>query len=154
MSTILAEMYARNVAQVKGFAEGLTHAQSLIQPPAGWNCMNWIVGHLAFYRNRILGILGLPPTLDLAIAGRYPRDSAPVLGDEPGLGQLADLVAAIEAAQAPLEAGLAALTGAQATETITLGSFTMSRADFMVFYMRHEAYHTGQLEFLSALARG
>ena len=43
---------------------------------------------------------------------------------------------------------------ARAAELITLGSFTMSRADFMVFYMRHEAYHTGQLEFLSALARG
>jgi hypothetical protein len=153
MSNILAEMYARNLAQVKGFAEGLSHTQSLIQPPAGWNCMNWIVGHIAFYRNRILGILELPPTLDPAIAVRYPRDSAPVLGDEHGIGQLADLVAAIEASQPGLAAGLAALTGARAAETITLGSFTMSRADFMVFYMRHEAYHTGQLEFLSALAR-
>jgi len=153
MSTILSDLYARNLAQVQGFAEGLTHAQSLIQPPAGWNCMNWIVGHIACYRNRILGILDLPPTLDPAIAGRYPRDSAPVLGDEPGIGQLADLVAAIEASQSGIEAGLAALTGARADEAITLGSFTMSRTDFMVFYMRHEAYHTGQLEFLSALAK-
>lgn len=154
MSNILAELYARNVAQVKGFADGLSHAQSLIQPPAGWNCMNWIVGHIACYRNRILGILDQSLTLDPAIAGRYPRDSAPILGDEPGIGQLADLVAAIEASQPGLEAGLAALTGARAAEMITLGSFTMSRSDFMVFYMRHEAYHTGQLEFLSALARG
>ena len=154
MSTILSDLYARNVAQVKGFADGLSHAQSLIQPPAGWNCMNWIVGHIACYRNRILGILDLPLALDPAIAGRYPRDSAPVLGDEPGIGRLADLVAAIEAAQPGLEAGLATLTGTRAAEMITLGSFTMSRADFMVFYLRHEAYHTGQLEFLSALARG
>ena len=153
MSTILSDLYARNLAQIKGFTEGLSHAESLIQPPAGWNCMNWIVGHIACYRNRILGILDQPLTLDPAIAGRYPRDSAPVLGDEPGIGQLADLVAWIEAAQPGLEAGLAALTGARAAEMLTLGSFTMSRADFMVFYMRHEAYHTGQLEFLSALAR-
>ncbi|MEO6061086.1 MAG: DinB family protein [Thermoflexales bacterium] len=153
MSNILTEMYARNMALVKGFAENLTHAQSLIQPPAGWNCMNWIVGHIACYRNRILGILEMPLTLDPAIAGRYPRDSAPVRGDEPGIGRLADLVAAIEASQARIEVGLAALPGARADEVITLGSFTMSRADFMVFYMRHEAYHTGQLEFLSALAR-
>ncbi len=152
MDKILIDMYERNVAQINGFTDGLTHAQSLIQPPANWNCMNWIVGHIACYRNRILGILDLPQTLDPAVAARYPRDSAPVLGDAPGIGKLAELVAAIDASRAPLAEGLNALVGARAAEMITLGSFTMSRADFMVFYLRHEAYHTGQLEFLQALA--
>lgn len=153
MDKILIDLYARNVTQIQEFAAGLSHAQSLIQPPANGNCMNWVVGHIACYRNRVLSLLGLPPALDPQIAGRYPRDSAPVLRDEPGIGSLADLVAAIAASQAPLAAGLAALSGSAAAETLTLGSFTMSRADFMLFYFRHEAYHIGQLELLSALAR-
>lgn len=153
MDKILIDLYARNGTQIQEFTAGLSHAQSLLQPPANWNCMNWVVGHIACYRNRILGLLNLPPALDPQIAARYPRDSAPVRADEPGIGLMADLVAAITASQAPLAAGLASLSGPAASEMLTLGSFTMSRADFMVFYFRHEAYHVGQLEFLNALAR-
>ena len=56
--------YARNLHFIKTYTEGFSQADSLIQPPAKANCANWIVGHIAAYRNRLLDVLGQPPVID------------------------------------------------------------------------------------------
>ena len=149
----LGAMYARNLMFIHEKTAGFSHADALLQPPVPGNCTNWIVGHIAVYRNRILGFLGREPTLDPAIGARYVRDSPPVLGDEPGIGQLADLLAALDAAQGRLEAALRELTPERAAETVGFGQFSMSLAEMLLFLLRHEAYHTGQLELLHELAQ-
>ncbi len=148
----LVAMYDRNVLFIKQLTEGLTHADSLVQPPVSGNCMNWVLGHLTVYRNRISEILGQPLVIDPAVANRYVRESKPVTGDEPGLGQLPQLVAAIEASQAQLAEHLPKLSAEAAQEMRTYGTLSMSTAEWFLFLLRHEAYHVGNLELPRELA--
>lgn len=145
----------RNMVFLREKTAGLTHAESLLQPPyPGLNCLNWQVGHIAAFRNRMLAILGAAPTLDPAIAARYGAGSEPVLGDGPGVGQLADLLAAIEAAQERLRAGLPGVTPERAAEVLGAGQFSMPVGEWFLFLTRHEGYHIGQLHapYAQALA--
>lgn len=144
--------YRRNLELIQQQMDGLTHAESLLQPPADWNCAHWIVGHIACYRNAILAELDEAPTLAPETAKRHGFGSPPVRGEEPGLARLADLLRAIAAAQPGIERGIGALTPARAAEVVGSERFRMPRQERLVFLMRHEAFHGGQLEFLRALA--
>jgi uncharacterized damage-inducible protein DinB len=149
----LITSYARNIMFTKQMTEGFTHADSLVQPPAPGNCINWVIGHIVAYRNRILTILGEPTVLNEQTASRYVRDSKPVLSDEPGIGKFEDLIQALEVSQAHLATGMRKLTPEQAAIGLTFGQFTMSKAEWMLFLLRHEAYHTGQLELLQEVVK-
>ncbi len=143
----------RNLVFLREKTDGLSHAESLLQPPfPGLNCLNWQVGHIAAFRDRMLALLGAEPTLDPAIAARYAPGSEPVLGDEPGIGQLDDLLAAIVTAHERLHAALPGLTPERAAEVIGRGQFTMPLGEWFFFLVRHEAYHIGQLHFPYAQA--
>lgn len=145
--------YARNLHFIKQRTDGFTHADSLIQPPAPGNCANWIVGHIATYRNRILTILEEEPALDPQLAVRYARDSVPVLGEEPGLARFEMLIEAIAAAQPHIAIGIERLTPVQAERIVSYPPMTLSAAEWMVSLLRHEAYHTGQLELLQEVVK-
>ena len=54
----LIEALARNVSVVKMQTQGLTHADTLIQPHFGGNCLNWVLGHIVENRDRILELIG------------------------------------------------------------------------------------------------
>lgn len=148
----LIAMYARNVLFIKQLTEGLTHIDSLAQPPVPGNCMNWVMGHIVAYRNRLSDMLGQPPVLDPAIAVRYFRDSKPIISDEPGLAKLEQLVAAVDVSQEQLTQGLPKLSADEALKVRAYGPMTMSTAEWVLFLMRHEAYHTGNLELLREIA--
>lgn len=149
----LIAMFARNHAVLKELTDGLTHAESLMQPPVPGNCMNWVVGHIAIYRNnRILKILGQPLVLDENLFGRYGRDSKPVTGDAPDVVKLDIFLNAIELAQERLAIGLRSISPEQAQAMHAMGAFNMSAAEWMLFLLRHEAYHVGNLEVLREVA--
>ena len=149
----LIAMFARNHAVLKELTDGLTHAESLMQPPVPGNCMNWVVGHIAIYRNnRILKILGQPLVLDENLFSRYGRDSKPVTGDAPDVVKLDIFLNAIELAQERLAIGLRSISPEQAQTLHALGVFNMSAAEWMLFLLRHEAYHVGNLELLREVA--
>lgn len=149
----LITMYERNIMFTQQMTAGFTHADSLVQPPVQGNCVNWVIGHIVAYRNRILTVLGEPPVLDEQAAARYARDSKPILSDEPGISQFADLMQALDASQARVAASLRSLTPEQATVAVSIAQFTMSKAEWMLFLLRHEAYHTGQLELLQEVVK-
>lgn len=143
----------RNMIFIREKTDGITHTESVLQPPyPGLNCLNWNVGHIATFRNRLLQLLGEEPSLDLAIAPRYAPGSDPVLGDEAGIGQLADLLGAIAVAQDRLIAAVPKLTPERAAEVLGAGQFKMTIVEWVFFYVRHEAYHIGQLHFPYAQA--
>jgi hypothetical protein len=138
--------FGRNMVFLREKTEGLTQAESVLQPPwPGLNCLNWQVGHIAAFRNRLLQLLGEEPTLDPAIAQRYGAGSEPVLGDGPGIGQLDELLRAIEEAQERIVAALPRMTAERAAEHLSAGQFSMTIGEWVMFYMRHEGYHIGQL---------
>ncbi len=145
--------FGRNLIFIREKTEGLTHAESILQPPfPGLNCLNWQVGHIASFRDRLLVLLGCEATLDQAVAQRYAAGSAPVLGDEPGIGQLDDLLRAIGVAQERLLDAIPKIAPERAAEVFGAGQFTMTIGEWVMFYMRHEAYHIGQLHFPYAQA--
>ena len=114
----LINAYARNLYFIKTHTTGMTHADSLAQPPLKGNCANWIVGHITLYRNTVLKDLGQPSVFPDDIALRYRAGSEPVLHDEPGLAQLPALLAALDASQDMLAAGLRALTPASMSKAV------------------------------------
>ncbi len=146
--------YARNLHFIKTYTEGFSQADSLIQPPAKANCANWIVGHIACYRNRLLDVLGQPPVIDPQLAVRYSNGSAPVLGEEVSIGQIDELKRAIEESQVIFAHALRSLTPEQSSAVKTYGTFSLSVAEWAVFLLRHEAMHQGQLELLQEVVKG
>jgi hypothetical protein len=54
----LAEGFALNFRLMKMQCEGLSHADSLVQTPYNINCMNWVLGHIAVSRDRVLRLVG------------------------------------------------------------------------------------------------
>ncbi|MGQ0603640.1 MAG: DinB family protein [Anaerolineales bacterium] len=138
----------RNAEYIHTHLAGLTHVEALAQPPARGNCILWILGHIVCYRNYALNALGQPKVIADDAARRFERGSSAVLGDEPGLPLLEDLLWAYDDSQVGVFAALRALTAEVAVEVVTEGDFTLPRAELIVTYMRHESYHSGQFELL------
>jgi hypothetical protein len=153
----LIPSFARNLSLIRTFTDGFDRADALRPPPFRSNCALWIVGHIAVYRSVLCELhLDQPPTVDAATVARFKKDSAPVLGEEPGLPQLAELLASLDVAQARIAAALPILDAARAHELVEYGAFPdpRRRSEVIVHLMRHEAYHTGQLELLAEMVRG
>jgi hypothetical protein len=144
--------YARNLFFIKNHTKDFSHADSLLQPHARGNCANWVLGHIAAYRDKVLDQLGLPAVFGQR-ADRYQINTPPVLADGPDIVQLADIVNAIESAQAQIEHGLRTMSPERAAEGVTFAQREMTRAEALLFLMRHESYHTGQLELLAELPK-
>ena len=147
----LADAFGRNAGTIARQVAGLTHADSLLQPPARGNCLNWVLGHIAVYRDYTLETLGEETVLGEAPRARYDAGSAPILGDGEGVLPLETLLAAIDQTQERIAAALARATAADlARQAPTSESETV--AEEVCFYFWHDTYHTGQTEFLRQLA--
>jgi uncharacterized damage-inducible protein DinB len=144
--------YARNLFFIKNHTQGFSHADALLQPHARGNCANWVLGHIAAYRDKVLDHLGLPAVFGAA-AARYQANTPPVLSDGPDIAQLGVMLEAVETAQGRIEQGLRAFAPERAAEVITFAQREMTRAEAVLFLLRHEAYHTGQLELLAELPK-
>ena len=147
----LAWNFERDASYVHSHLDGLTHADSLVQPPAKGNCINWILGHIVCYRNYALTVCGLAPVISAEVAQRYARESAPVVGPAADVADFTTLLAAYGRAQEQLLAYLQEMTPPQAAAVVTAAGFTMPRAELLTSFMRHESYHAGQLELLREL---
>ena len=145
----LVRDFERNRRIVQTQCDGLSHADSLIQPPFNSNCLNWTVGHLVVHRDKALQTMGAEPVLDPESFARYTNESDPVLEDGPDVRKLEELLAALDETQERLaetivDADLeAVLKGDDRGRTIG------QRVRFLYF---HDTYHTGQTELLRALA--
>lgn len=148
----LAEAFRRNLEILQAQTKGLTHADSLIQPPVRGNCLNWVVGHIAGNRNGLLTTLGEPAIMTEAQAKRYGYGSEPVCGDGDDILRLEEMLQKIEASQATLEEALGRLTPEDlAAEKQTFrGQVALGNQLFFLYF--HETFHVGQTELLRQLA--
>ena len=111
----------------------------------------WVVGHIATYRRKVLGMVGLPQAPagweDAFVRGKSSADLPPDL-------DMAVVTAAFHACQPLLEARWEALTpealAAPFGRTLPNGLDTVGGA--IQFMAWHEAYHLGQLGLLRRLA--
>ena len=142
----------RNLDIIKAQTKDLSHADSLLQPPYRGNCLNWVLGHIADTRNGMLQSLGEAPILSAAQSARYGYGSEPVCGEEEGILELAQLLAALQLAQQGVTAKLQAIGQAELSTEVEsfLGTTTLAQLLFFLYW--HESYHVGQTEMLRQLA--
>jgi uncharacterized damage-inducible protein DinB len=126
---------------------GLSHEESLIQPPHGGNCLNWVAGHVVANRNFILGLVGEQPIWSEADMEPYKRGSAPIR-DGSRARKFEQIVADFTLAQDRLRAGLGRLT----EQDLARKKGDESVGDSLRFLQFHEAYHIGQMGLLRRMA--
>ncbi len=59
--------------------QDLNQADTLIQPPSGGNCMNWVLGHALENQITILQLLDGESPIQPVDLARYQRESEPIL---------------------------------------------------------------------------
>jgi uncharacterized damage-inducible protein DinB len=142
----------RNLGIVKAQTKGLSHADTLLQPPFRGNCLSWVLGHMADNRNTMLRLLGEEAILGEAHARRYGYGSEPVCSEGDDILTLEQLLTVLERSQSALAACLNKTTAEELAREVQsfLGTTTLGQLIFFLFW--HESYHVGQTEFLRQLA--
>jgi hypothetical protein len=148
----LAKAFARNTAVLKMQTAGLSHEDSLLQTPYNINCLNWTLGHILAYRDRVLVRSGAEAQFAPGELGRYLRESEPITEDGEGVLPLARLVAAIETSQESIDLSLGRLRDGEFTTESEEDGRMISLADRLHFDYFHDTYHTGQTEILRQVA--
>ncbi len=75
---VLAVILRRNQNAIVSAVEGLSHAESLLQLPGEGNCMNWVLGHIATFRDGMLADIRQPEYMTEAEAKLYDAGSKPI----------------------------------------------------------------------------
>jgi uncharacterized damage-inducible protein DinB len=130
----------------------LSQDDSLIHPPKGGNCLNWIVGHLTKSRNSLLSLVGQQPLFSMEDFRAY-GDEGP-FRPEAAL-PLDELKRRFKALQEPLVRGL---NGMSADAMATPAPFSPTNnpketiGSLLAAVAFHEAYHVGQTGVLRRMA--
>ncbi|MGD8625836.1 MAG: DinB family protein [Anaerolineae bacterium] len=129
---------------------GLSHADSLLQPPFRGNCLNWVLGHILVGRDQALRLLGEASVLVADEAARYRTGSEPVQEEE--ALSLERLLAGLAEAQERLDAALARAPAGALAAVVDFRGREQPLGQALDGLHWHETYHTGQLELLRQLA--
>ncbi|HLF89070.1 MAG TPA: hypothetical protein VI451_09010 [Anaerolineales bacterium] len=57
----LIKMFGYNLKLIVEQLTGMTHEESLFQPPFEGNCINWVLGHLVSSRSTPMKLIGAQP---------------------------------------------------------------------------------------------
>jgi hypothetical protein len=139
--------FRRNVAD-------LTHEQTMISPPIGGNCVNWVGGHIVSTRVSILEMLGKKMHWTPEERARYKRGSSP-LTDAASALPWERILTDLDASQALLREAFPALTTEQLAAALPKDRNPFQVDSFgeqLAVLGFHESYHVGQLGILRRLA--
>lgn len=148
----MAKAFNRNLRIIKRQTEGLTHADTLLQPPSRGNCMNWVLGHIMGNRDGILKLLEEEELLTEEENEKYSRDSDPIIQDDPTVIPLERLLELLIKSQEMIEEVFERMTEQDFDKEVGSGERISKLGNRLQFYYFHETYHTGQTEFLRQLA--
>jgi uncharacterized damage-inducible protein DinB len=143
----LQMLYGMNQTALDLNVKGLSHEESLIQPPQGGNCLNWVAGHIVATRNSVLSLIGEKPIWTPEEAELYKRGSAPIK-DGSRAKKFEQIVADFTRSQERVRAGLGRLT----EQDLVKKEGDQTLAQRLHFLQFHEAYHVGQLGLLRRMA--
>jgi hypothetical protein len=142
----------RNVVAVN--VQGLTHADSVVQPRPGGNSLNWIMGHLVWAYEQALPLFGQDLVLEQGVLDRHAR-GAPGLASPAEAVNFEDLLSAWNVAAERVDAGLAGLTP-EVLDRKAPGSPTNNPNEtvrsLVCTILFHQAYHAGQTAVLRRIA--
>jgi len=122
---------------------GVTHEESLQAPPAGGNCMNWVLGHIVASRNGVLLALGEKPVWTAERFDHYKRGSDG-LADRAKAIRFDAILADFNASQKTIESALGRISDADLAASLAQEDIPKNVATLHF----HESYHTGQLGIL------
>lgn len=147
----LANSFDFNTHLVRLQAQGLTHAESLVQPPFRGNCLNWVVGHMLSGRDTCLRLLRQPVLFTAPELEIYDRGSPPLTDPARAL-PLEDLLSRLGEAGQRLRAALESLSEIDLGSEVPISGGPRPLGEMLAFLQWHETYHLGQLELLRQLA--
>jgi hypothetical protein len=142
----LAALYGLDHQVLKLNLDGITHADSLVQPRPFGNCINWIMGHLVVQRSTILTMVGEKPIWGDAEIALYKRGTPPITDGAKAL-PFDRIMADLDRSQEILIPALARMT----PEQLAHGDANGTLGDKLGFLQFHEAYHAGQIGLLRRL---
>jgi len=116
--------------------ENITNEESVIFPETGGNCMNWMLGHILDYRNRMLSILNQEPIWSKETISCYKRGTN-AAAEKDNFLQWQQLLNYLSHTQTLI---LKTLKEEEINEPDKIKSFAQLLA--------HESYHTGQIGLL------
>jgi uncharacterized damage-inducible protein DinB len=147
----LAAFFVTNNRVIGRQVAGLSHTDSLLQPPVRGNCLNWVLGHIVVHRDYVLEAMGEEKVLGEDAVARYDRESQPITGDEPGVLPLETLLEALNTTQERISDALSRATDESLAQPAPKSEpATVARQ--VTFLLWHETYHVGQTEHLRQLA--
>jgi hypothetical protein len=155
VADLAALRHQARIAQtvVRRNVEGLTHEDSLRQPAPGGNCLNWIVGHLAWAYAGAVGLVGQETSLDQAALARYARGGEPIT-DPAQARDLSQLLAAFDEGTERFTAGLATLPAealGRPAPASPSGDPNETVRSLLATILFHQSYHAGQTGVLRRL---
>lgn len=151
---LLLEVAERNYRILLRQINGLTHEQSLLQPPFRGNCLNWVVGHLVMSRERMLLLVDEEPVWTPEQRLRYERGSEPVTDGKDAL-HFDRIVADLGTSHQRLVNRLQSITTDELNARkvpYNLPADPEPVWDWLQFLLWHETYHIGNTELLRQLA--
>ena len=144
----LAREFRLNLNVINLQVKGLSHEDTLRQPPFRGNCLNWILGHVVTNRMNVHSAAGLPMPWDTTAYAHYQRESDPITGAEDAL-PLEQILADLAASQEMLLGWLSQVPDAE-LDVVADGQ-ERSVAERLSFLSWHETFHVGQTELLRQL---
>ena len=146
----LAQSFVTNHWLIHRLVDGLSHADSIVQPPYDGNCLNWVLGHIIVSRNRVLGLLGSEMVWNDEVIKLYNTGSEPIKEDGQGL-TFEELVDALDIAQERIAGSLEEIPAEELNRIVETRRGVRPIGKHVAGLNWHETYHTGQLELLRAM---
>lgn len=148
----LVNGYAVNVRLIRMQTEGVSHEESLLTTPYRINTLNWVVGHIATGRDRVLELVGELPVFSQEARARYTTGSDPALTGDPTVIRLEKLLEQLDTGQERIQRGILRLTPDDLKKQIQVGEHTLTIGKRLYGLYFHDTYHTGQTDLLRQVA--
>jgi len=132
--------------------EGLSHADSLLQPDPGGNCLNWVMGHLVWNLVDMLKALDGNVPIGLPELERYKIGSEPIREETDDIPHLEVLIQSYGLLTKAITDRIVNMSAEEFDEDIDFWQGQSRRGYIAFFYFFHNTYHLGQIEQLRNLA--
>jgi hypothetical protein len=144
----LADGFSLNTRLILLQTQDVSHVESLTQTPYNINSLNWVVGHIAVNRDRVLLLIGEKPLLTESETTRYHTGSEPVREDSENIVPLAHLLEVLNQGQELISKLMPTLPTEELDRKIQIDDHetTVGARLFGLYF--HDTYHTGQTDLL------
>jgi uncharacterized damage-inducible protein DinB len=147
IADVLKAQFRYNWSVIRRNTAGISHEESLVQPVAAGNCMNWILGHILVNRNSVLRLLRVSP-IEIPEHERYQRGSSALSRTTP-VRSLQSILKDIGTTQYMIDAELSSRSDSDLAARVDHGDDPI--AMLLAGLSFHESYHAGQVGLLRRL---